>query len=221
MAAGVATTPEASAHTSFRARLDHCRDQGAIDSVRDDLSNLTHDPAQEQNGWLLPINDLRGEGTTRAGLMRGLTLSCDVRLVDWTSRPLREGKAAVPADAAPIFQRLGTDPHEWGTTAAELLSRPKPTGSHARQGSPRGLRCLRLEPRLRPLSRSLPVSLPPERTTRLAHGRRPTLPSSHRPVPPCAVFAADPPCPTRIDHCSRQSFIAPESPSLNPAESVN
>jgi hypothetical protein len=130
VAAGVAPTPEASAHTSFRARLDHCREQGTTETVRDDLSTLTHDAAQEQDRWLLPINDLCGEGTTRAGLMPGLTLSCDVRLIDWTSRQLREGKAAVPADAAPIFQRLGTDPHEWGTTVAKLVSRPKPTGSH-------------------------------------------------------------------------------------------
>jgi hypothetical protein len=76
---------------SFPTGLDRCREQGTLETIRDDLTAQTHDPAEEQQGWLLPINDLRSEGNSRAGLIPGLTLSCDVRLVDWTSRLLRDG----------------------------------------------------------------------------------------------------------------------------------
>src|SRR5262249_44207729 len=59
LAAGLAATPEQSEHTSFRKRIDHCRDQGAVDTLRDALSTQTHDPAQEAGIWLLPIDDRR------------------------------------------------------------------------------------------------------------------------------------------------------------------
>ena len=130
VAAGIALTPEASEHTSFRARLDECRGNGTLQTVRDGLSTETVNPAQESAGWLLPIDDQRGQGSDRAGLLPGFTLSCYCRLLDWTSRLLRAGKAAVPTDVPPIFARLGSDPSEWGATVSEMFARRKWTGNH-------------------------------------------------------------------------------------------
>jgi hypothetical protein len=45
--AGVAPTPEDSRHTSLRIRLDHCQATGTEQSLLDQLSTLTHNPAQE------------------------------------------------------------------------------------------------------------------------------------------------------------------------------
>lgn len=134
LAAGLVATPEDSEHTSFRARLDHCRDQGALDTLRDALSAQTRDPAQEAGLWLLPVDDLRPAEGARAGLLAGFTLSSYCRLVDWTSRMLREGKANVPADVLPIFARIHADPVEWSATMEQLLERRRRTGSHF--GSP-------------------------------------------------------------------------------------
>jgi hypothetical protein len=130
VAAGIAPSPEESPHTSFHARIEECRENGTLETVRDDLSTQTREPAQEAGGWLLPVDDRRDQGSARAGLLPGLTLSCYCRLVDWTSRLLREGKASVPADVAPIFARLHADPLEWGATVTRLFAQPKATGSH-------------------------------------------------------------------------------------------
>ena len=130
VAAGVSPTPEQSEHTSFRARLDHCRANGTIESLKDGLSTETVQPAQEADGWLLPLNDRRDCGETRAGLMSGFTLSCYLRLVDWTCRLLRGGKAHVPTEVLPIFERIRVDPAEWGPTLAAMLAQSKATGSH-------------------------------------------------------------------------------------------
>jgi hypothetical protein len=130
VAAGVAPTPEDSTHTSFRARLDHCRNAGLVNSLRDDLSTQTEAPAQETAGWLLPTDDRRPEDGARPGLMPGLTLSCYCRLIDWTSRLAREGKAHVPESVASIFDRLHAAPDEWAAMVAPLLTGAKRTGSH-------------------------------------------------------------------------------------------
>lgn len=130
LAAGLAATPEQSDHTSFRARIDHCRTQDAIGTLRDALSTQTHDPAQEAGIWLLPVDDRRPAEGARAGLMPGFTLSCYCRLIDWSSRLLRDGKAHVPAEVAPIFVRLRTDPLEWTATVSQLFAHRRCTGSH-------------------------------------------------------------------------------------------
>lgn len=130
VAAGIALTPETSEHTSFRVRLDECRGNGTLETLRDGLSTETVNPAQEATGWLLPVDDQRGQGSDRAGLLSGFTLSFYCRLLDGTSRLLRTGKAAVPSDVPAIFERLGSDPSEWGATVSEMFARRKWTGSH-------------------------------------------------------------------------------------------
>ena len=120
-AAGVAPTPEDSTHTSLRERLDHCRSNGAEASLRDDLSTLTRDPAQEDGLWLLPINDDRQHGGKRAGLHDGLTLSCYLRFVDGASRMVRAGKTSLEVDLAPIFQRLSLEQFAVEATVNKLF----------------------------------------------------------------------------------------------------
>lgn len=85
LAAGVAETPEDSPHTSFRARIDHCRERDGLSRLRDVLSVESATLDLEQDHWLGPIEDGRSSGV-RAGLMAGFSLSCYRRLVDWTSR---------------------------------------------------------------------------------------------------------------------------------------
>jgi hypothetical protein len=74
LAAGAAPSPEESDHTSLRVRLDHCQTNGSDHALRDDLSTLTRNPAQEVGLWLLPLDDTRVNGGDRPGLMAGCTL---------------------------------------------------------------------------------------------------------------------------------------------------
>ncbi|MDR3633534.1 MAG: hypothetical protein P4L84_06840, partial [Isosphaeraceae bacterium] len=127
---GVAATPEESTHTSLRTRLDQCRGEGTLETLRDDLSTVTRDAAQELGGWLLPIEDRRAEGNLRGGVMPGLTLSCYLRLVDWTSRLLRAGKTHVPAVVCSISERLQADAIEWGATVSAMFAGSRRTGCH-------------------------------------------------------------------------------------------
>ena len=124
VAAGVAPTPEDSVHTSLRTRLDHCQANGSAQTLRDDLSTLTRDPLQDAGLWLMPLDDDRPYGGDRAGLLAGCTLSCYLRLVDATSRMIRDGKASLAADMAPIFQRLGVDQGALEATVNKLFQRP-------------------------------------------------------------------------------------------------
>ena len=121
VAAGVAPTPEAAVHTSLRTRLDHCQANGTVETLRDDLSTLTRNPSQEAELWLMPVDDDRPYGGDRTGLIAGCTLSCYLRLVDATSRMIRDGKASLEADMAPIFQRLGVDQVTLEATVTKLF----------------------------------------------------------------------------------------------------
>ena len=63
------------------------------------------------------------------GMLEGFTLGCYLRLVDWTSRLLREGKAAVGCEVASIFDRLQTSAAEWQGLLGRLFQRRKLVGS--------------------------------------------------------------------------------------------
>ena len=139
-AAGAAPLPETANHTSLHARIEHCRSNGTLSGVCDDLSTRTRTPLQEQGLWLLPVDDCRDRGSARAGLLPGFTLSCYVRLVDWTSRQLRAGKAHLPADVGSLFDRLRIDPAAWEETLSRMFAQTRPTGHHfGRRASLRSL----------------------------------------------------------------------------------
>ena len=61
VAAGVAMTPEESEHTSVKARVDHCNEQGTLNEVLDQAKDRTkHDKLlEEESLWLVPIADRR------------------------------------------------------------------------------------------------------------------------------------------------------------------
>jgi hypothetical protein len=136
LAAGLATTPEDSQHTSLHARVEHCRGSGMLATLDDDLSTFTSNPAQEADLWLLPVEDLRRQGSPRAGMVEGCSLSCYLRLVDWTSRLVRQGKASLGPEIGSIFERLGIGATAWEATMAELLGQARRVGSYF--GTPRG-----------------------------------------------------------------------------------
>ncbi len=50
------------------------------------------------------------------------------RLVDWTSRLVRQGKASVGAEVASIFERLGFDANRWQATMSSLFGEKKLVG---------------------------------------------------------------------------------------------
>ena len=61
----------------------------------------------EEALWICPIEGRRGLDSTREGMMQGFPLGGYVKLVDYTGRLFRQGKASISADLAGIFVRLG------------------------------------------------------------------------------------------------------------------
>ena len=78
--------------------------------------------------WLCPLNDERGSGSWRPGLLEGLSLGSYLQMVDWTSRLVREGKARVSVGAASILDRLGTSADVWQVTLQKLFGRSRVLG---------------------------------------------------------------------------------------------
>ena len=66
--------------------------------------------------WLIPIEDRRKQGELR----EGFTLGQYLMLVDYTSRMVRDGKAAVTAEVESIFTRLGSSAESWGARMLKL-----------------------------------------------------------------------------------------------------
>jgi REP element-mobilizing transposase RayT len=124
VAAGVAKTPEQSAHTSVKARVDHCREQGTLEQVVDQPQDRTrHDAAQEDESfWLVPLQDRRETDGTRAGVSASMNLASYLRLLDWSSRLVRRGKARVTSDVKQILDRLGTGPGQWQERLEKLTA---------------------------------------------------------------------------------------------------
>jgi len=132
LAAGVAATPEDSPHTSIHARVEHCRRQGALESLVSDpmdRSQLDRIAEVEQSHWLCPIEDRRGQGAERPGLLPGFSLRSYLLLVDRVARWYREGKAQLQSDVAGILDRLGASLERCGETVLNLLRRSKLVGT--------------------------------------------------------------------------------------------
>jgi len=101
VAAGQAEWPEESAYTSVRTRVERCRECGTLERVKTTPAGVVPPRGLEDSRhWLCPIEDRRRKGQKRAGMLEGFTLSSYLRLVDWTSRLHRTGKAHVPEDVA-------------------------------------------------------------------------------------------------------------------------
>lgn len=117
VAAGIAPTPESSQHTSVKTRVDHVRQQGRVSDLQaareGSVVGSRASQKLEESLWLIPIEDRRGKDSSREGMLAGFTLGNYLMLVEHTGRILREGKAAISAELADIFTRLGSSESCW------------------------------------------------------------------------------------------------------------
>lgn len=127
LAAGIVKLPEQSRHTSLRTRLDNCRRRGCFQQLLR-LKDALVVPAElsqhlEADLWLCPVDDTRDKGSQRAGFLSGFSLVHYLRLIDASSRLVREGKARVDAHAKPLFDRLGISLLQWSATLKQMFER--------------------------------------------------------------------------------------------------
>jgi hypothetical protein len=87
------------------ARLEAARDGSVAGSLA--AAGL------EESLWLCPIEDRRELDSSREGMMDGISLGSYARLVDYTGRLFRPGKAMISAGLAEIFERLGSNTESW------------------------------------------------------------------------------------------------------------
>jgi REP element-mobilizing transposase RayT len=124
VAANVATTPETSDYTSIKQRVDHVEAEGKTDQLQaaDGGSVAGSEAAAglEESMWLCPIEDRRGLDSTREGMMQGFSLGSYIKLVDYTGRLFRQGKASISAELAGIFERLGCSAQIWQVRMEKL-----------------------------------------------------------------------------------------------------
>ncbi len=117
VAAKIAETPETSDYTSIKRRVDHVEAQGkTAELAAADGGSVAGSRAAagvEESLWLCPIEDRREVDSPREGMISGFSLGSYIKLVDYTGRLLREGKASISAELAEIFERLGCGAQSW------------------------------------------------------------------------------------------------------------
>jgi hypothetical protein len=74
----------------------------------------------EESHWLCPIEDRRRLGSSREGMLEGLSLGNYLLLVDYSGRLFRDGKAAISRRVAAIFDRLGGSAEHWHARLEKL-----------------------------------------------------------------------------------------------------
>ena len=77
------------------------------------MAGSTASAGLEEWIWLCPIEDRRRLDSSREGMIEGFSLGNYLLLVDYTGRLFREGKAAISAELAGIFERLGSNAENW------------------------------------------------------------------------------------------------------------
>jgi REP element-mobilizing transposase RayT len=133
VAAGIATVPEQSRHTSIRQRVMHIRRKGAEKRLKEARRGAVAASKAagnlEQDHWLCPMEDRRSSGGAREGMLEGFSLGSYLLLVDYTSRWHRTGKGRVDAAVAEIFDRLGSSSDIWNQRMQDLFSRERLLGN--------------------------------------------------------------------------------------------
>ena len=142
-AAGLSELPEDSPHTSLRQRVRYrkqwreIKDLGLERQSTDVRAMATLDvqrsvdikDSEAFSFWLCPIQDRRHiDSNARPGLMDGFSLESYLRLIDWTSRIVRKGKAHISRQVSSLLKRLGTDKDRWRSTMRRLFSTTRHTG---------------------------------------------------------------------------------------------
>jgi hypothetical protein len=124
VAAKVATTPETNDYTSIKQRVDHVEAEDKTEQLQaangGSVAGSEAAVGLEESLWLCPIEDRRGLDSTREGMMQGFSLGSYVKLVDYTGRLFRQGKASIPAELAGIFERLGCTAQSWQVRMEKL-----------------------------------------------------------------------------------------------------
>jgi hypothetical protein len=124
VAAGIATVPEASEHTSIKQRVDHVESQGRTDDLKaaeqGSVAAQAASAGLEESHWLCPVEDRRDRDSRREGMMPGFTLGNYLLLVEYTGRMLRQGKASISTEVAAIFDRLGSSAEIWNARLMKL-----------------------------------------------------------------------------------------------------
>jgi REP element-mobilizing transposase RayT len=117
VAAGIATYPESSPHTSVRERVAHAAAQGRTEDLKaarqGGVAGSAMAAGLEEAHWLCPIEDRRRLDSAREGMIEGLSLGQYLLVLDETARLFREGKAVVSRAAAEILDRLGGGVASW------------------------------------------------------------------------------------------------------------
>ena len=127
VAAGIATAPETSPHTSVQQRVEHAAAQGKLAELKTAAGGSVAGSQAagdvEEGLWLCPIEDRRRQGAQREGLLEGFSLGSYLLLVDYTSRLCRAGKARISREVASILERLGTSAEVWDSGSGSCLRR--------------------------------------------------------------------------------------------------
>jgi hypothetical protein len=117
LAAGIAGLPETSPHASITQRVAHVETDGRIadlvDAPEGSVAASRLSGGLEEKLWLCPIEDRRALDSTREGMFDGFPLRNYLRLVDYTARIFRDGKARISEELASIFERLGCSSDRW------------------------------------------------------------------------------------------------------------
>ena len=134
VAAGIAAAPETSRHTSVRQRVRHAKAKGKLAALKAARSGSVAGSRAagdvEEDLWLCPLEDRRGQGSVREGMLEGFSLGSYLLLVDYTSRLCRQGKARVGREVASILARLGTSAEAWAHRMQRLFARSRLFGSY-------------------------------------------------------------------------------------------
>ena len=117
VAAKIAETPETSDYTSIKRRVDHVEAQGKTAELEaasgGSVAGSQAAAGLEESLWICPIEDRRELDSSREGMIPGFSLGSYVKLVDYTGRLFREGKASISGELAEIFERLGRNAQSW------------------------------------------------------------------------------------------------------------
>ena len=118
--AGIAATLEDSEFTSVQERIEDR--QSAAEVATADAQDIRIEHG-ENAGWVSPValepprKKVRERATTRRASNLGclpMTLDDYLKLLDWTGRQIRQDKTGhIPAECAPILQRLQCDAETW------------------------------------------------------------------------------------------------------------
>ena len=126
VAAGIAKSPEASPHTSIKQRVEHVQEQGRTEELKaaqaGSVAGSTAAAGLEEGLWLCPVEDRRLLDSAREGMIEGFSLGNYLLLVEYTGRLFREGKAAISAELAGVFDRLGSNAENWQARLQKLAA---------------------------------------------------------------------------------------------------